>query len=187
MKKFFQASALLVLVISLAACSSKKSEGQASDNDTTTTVSPSKPYADPAHTNDYTARLGGTDYTITISRAADTSLPVVTDEQGNKFYDNRVTVQVKRGSEVVLNQTFTKENFSDFLTTDAERQGTVLLGMAYDSGKSDAHTLRLGAQIGQVGIEEGPAFIVEIPLNGGAVSILRDANQDTTGDDGMTD
>ena len=58
--------------------------------------------------------------------------------------------------------------------------------MAYDSAKSDAHTIRLGAQVGQVGIEEGPAFSIEIPLDGGAMSIVRDNNQDTTGDD-MTD
>ena len=53
--------------------------------------------------------------------------------------------------------------------------------MAFDSEKSDASALRLGAQIGQVGIEEGPAFSVEIPLNGGASSIVRDQEQDTTG------
>ncbi len=187
MKKIFRASALLLFVVLIAACSGKKSESQTSDNDTTTTAKANTPYANSSQTNDYTARLGGTDYVVTISRSADTSLPVVTDELGNKFYDNRVNVQVKRGAEQVLNKTFTKENFSEFLTSQSERQGTVLLGMAYDSEKSDGHTLRLGAQIGQVGIEEGPAFTVEIPLDGGAVSIVRDTNQDTTGNDGMTD
>ena len=169
------------------ACGGKKTESEASTNDTTTAVASNKPYADPSQKNEYKAHLGGADYVVTILREADSSLPIATDDLGNKFYDNRVIVTVKRGAEEVVNKTFTKENFSDFLTTSTDRQGTVLLGMAYDSEKSDGHTLRLGAQIGQVGIEEGPAFTVEIPFDGGAVSIVRDTNQDTTGDDGMTD
>ena len=56
--------------------------------------------------------------------------------------------------------------------------------MAFDQENSSAATLRFGAQIGQPGIEEGPAFIVEIPTGGGACSIVRDMRQDTMGEEG---
>lgn len=60
--------------------------------------------------------------------------------------------------------------------------------MAFDSEKTqkDKRIIYLGAQVGQVGIEEGPAFSIEIPLDGSASSIVRDTAQDNTGGD-MTD
>ena len=121
-----------------------------------------------------------------MERRADTSLPVVTDELGNRFYDNRVEVSILRDGQSFLQRSYTKDAFSDFLSA-SDKQGTVLLGMAFDADRSDSRAIRLGAQIGQVGVEEGPAFIVEIPLSGAASSIVRDSNQDTTGDDGMED
>ena len=57
--------------------------------------------------------------------------------------------------------------------------------MAYDETASvSGLVLRFGAQVGQPGIGEGPAFTVELSLDG-SVRIVRDSNQDTTGDDGM--
>ena len=171
MKKIVLASTCLLLGLSLASCSNKKSDAEAQNVDSTQTVNNNNaPYAEPTQSNAYTTKLAGKQFEITISRVADKTLPIVKDDLGKEFYKN----------------SFTKDAFSEFLTTAADRQGTVLLGMAYDSAKSDGHAIRLGAQIGQVGIEEGPAFSIEIPLDGSAASIVRDNNQDTTGDD-MTD
>lgn len=187
MKKIVLASTCLLMGLALASCSSKKSDAEAQNVDSTQTINNSNaPYAEPGQSNDYTAKLAGKEFVITISRAADKSLPTVKDDLGKEFYDNRVDVLIKCDGQEFYKKSFTKDAFAEFLTTAAERQGTVLLGMAYDSAKSDGHAIRLGAQIGQVGIEEGPAFSIEIPLNGGATSIVRDNNQDTTGDD-MTD
>lgn len=177
----------LLIVASLTACGGNKTDGNTSDTDTTqTAVNSNTPYAEPSQSNTYTASLAGSNFEITIKREADKSLPVVTDDLGKEFYDNRVEVTITKGGEEFFKKTYTKEAFTSFLTSDSENQGTVLLGMAYDSEKSDGHAIRLGAQIGQVGIEEGPAFTIEIPLDGSASSIVRDNNQDTTGND-MTD
>lgn len=187
MKKIVVASVALLLMAALVSCSDKKSDANAPSTDSLTTNNSSNaPYAEPNQSNAYTAKLGGKDFEISIVRQSDKSLPLVTDDLGKEFYDNRVDVVIKCNGQEFYKHSFTKEAFADFLTTTADRQGTVLLGMAYDSAKSDAHTIRLGAQVGQVGIEEGPAFSIEIPLDGGAMSIVRDNNQDTTGDD-MTD
>lgn len=171
----------------MTACSGNRSDQSQQNSDSTQSATTHKePYADSERTNNFEAKLGGATYDIHITRRADKSLPIVTDDLGNSFYDNRVTVRITCGDKVVLNKDYTKEAFADFLSA-SETKGTVLLGMAYDSSKSDAHTIRLGAQIGQVGIEEGPAFSIEVPLNGGTPSIVRDTAQDTTGDDGLSD
>lgn len=186
-KKLVYAVAFIVLMTQTWACGDKKNDNAATANDSVqVTTANEGPVADRELKNSFTARLGGDTYDISIHRVADQSLPVVTDEQGKEYLDNRVEVVISRNGELFRNVTYTKDSFGEFLSA-AEKEGTVLLGMAYDSERSDAKCIRLGAQIGQVGIEEGPAFSVEIPLNGGAVSILRDNNQDTTGDDGLSD
>ena len=172
-------------VIMLASCGEKKSNAEVETRQTEQQqVTADTPYAESELKNTSTAQLGGKTYQITVARRADTSLPLITDELGKKYYDNRVEVNILRDGEPFFQSSYTKDAFSDFLSA-SDKQGSVLLGMAFDADKSDAHAIRLGAQIGQVGVEEGPAFIVEIPLSGAASSIVRDSNQDTTGDDGM--
>lgn len=50
----------------------------------------------------------------------------------------------------------------------------------YEEKTSGGH-ICLSAQVGEPGVGEGPAFIVDIPTGGGACSILRDSEQDTNG------
>ena len=178
----------LLIAGMITACGGNKSNADQAQQDSLSAAQQANtPYADASQTNQYEAKLGGNTYKITISRAADKTLPIVTDEQGNKFYDNRVNVVITCNGNAFFNKSYTKDSFNDFLVSKADKQGTVLLGMAYDSEKSNNQVIHLGAQVGQVGIEEGPAFSIEIPLNGGASSIVRDNNQDTTGDDGLSD
>ena len=186
MKKILIMACAAGMLTLLPACGGQKTSDAASKQDTVQTATNSNaPYADPSQENSYNAKLGGKDFVITIKRAADKSLPTVTDDLGKSFYDNRVDVTITCNGQPFFSKSYTKEAFASFLTTKSETQGTILLGMAYDSAKRDGHAIRLGAQVGQVGIEEGPAFCVEIPLDGSASSIVRDTNQDTTGDDGV--
>lgn len=185
MKKAIYATCSLILAAGLTACGEKKSEASwQPSTETEQTAASDEPYADPAQENNSTVTLGGHKYEVKVSREADKELPMAEDELGKKFYDNRVTVSITRDGAEFFSKSYTKEAFADFLT-EAESKGTVLLGMAFDSDKSDAHAIYLGAQIGETGIGEGPSFTVEIPLSGGASSIMRDSEQDTTGDDGM--
>ncbi len=182
--------AVLTLLLGgmITACGGNKSNADQAQQDSITAAQQGNtPYADASQTNQYEAKLGGNTYKISISRTADKTLPVVTDEQGNKFYDNRVNVTITCNGNEFFSKSYTKESFSDFLVSKNDKLGTVLLGMAYDSEKSNNKVIHLGAQVGQVGIEEGPAFSIEIPLDGSASSIVRDNNQDTTGDDGLSD
>lgn len=187
MKKAIYCAAACAIMVFSASCSEKKGDAANDQEGNTAAVSAQgeEPYADTEVDNSYTAQLGGKSYVIRIRRKADKNLPVVVDDSGQKSYDNSVEVTVTRDGKEFFNRRYTKEAFRDFLKGN-EGEGCVLLGMAYDINKSDGHAIRLGAQVGQVGIGEGPAFTIEIPLDGGASGIVRDNNQDTTGDD-MTD
>lgn len=186
-KKAIRSVCPFLLAALLTACGEKKSEpaaqapavsGQSAEADA--------PYSDPVQENRTTVTLGGSKYEVTVRREPDKDLPVVQDEFGGKYCDNRVSVTVTRDGAEFFSKSFTKEAFADFLT-EAETKGTVLLGMAFDGVKTDSRAICLGAQVGEAGIGEGALFSVEIPLNGGALSIVRDMGQDTAGEDGMGD
>lgn len=186
-KQFMYAAAFVAMTAQCVACGGSSGAKEAATTDSLQTATNNdEPYADNDRDYTQTARLGGHDYSVRIRRTADKELPVVTDELGKKFYDNRVEVSIMRDGKQFFNRSYTKDAFREFLS-DEEQKGTVLLGMAFDADRSDGKTIRLGAQVGQTGIEEGPAFCVEIPLDGSASSIVRDKNQDTTGDDGLSD
>ncbi len=187
MKRIYIAICIAAATVALASCGGKTEQQAETNADTTQTATDNTPYADPAQTMKNEFQAGGHQYEITIHREADKQLPIVSDDLGKKFYDNRVDVTITRDGQDFFKRSYTKEAFESFLT-EADKHGTVLLGMAFDSEKTqkDKRIIYLGAQVGQVGIEEGPAFSVEIPLDGSASSIVRDTAQDNTGGD-MTD
>lgn len=187
MKHTSIAICLVAASLSLAACGGKSENKTETTADTTQTVADDTPYADASQTMKNEFSAGNHRYEITIHREADKQQPVVTDELGKKFYDNRVDVTITCDGQDFFKKMYTKDAFDGFLT-EADKHGSVLLGMAFDSEKTqkDKRIIYLGAQVGQVGIEEGPAFSIEIPLDGSASSIVRDTAQDNTGGD-MTD
>ena len=128
----------------------------------------------------YDKRLGGHDYKITISIDADKSLPIVKDQSGAEYIDNTVTVSITRDGEDFFLEKFTKEAFADYLSEEANA-GYILNGMNFYEEKTSGGHICLSAQVGEPGVGEGPAFIVDIPTGGGACSILRDSEQDTNG------
>lgn len=186
MKKTLLATALLSLAL-CASCSGGKSDaaaGQSADS-AQAQGGAEKPQAIDEHTTSYDATLAGHAYHVTILRKADPSLPVVEDELG-ATYDNRVEVSITRDGEAFFSHAYTKQSFAEFLTPE-EQSTCILDGMALNNESSDAHAIRLGAQVSQPGIGEGPAFIIEIPLDGSASGIVRDKMQDDMGSEGMTD
>lgn len=63
-------------------------------------------------------------YTVTIKRVPMPSLPMVVNDYGQKYVDNRVTIEIRRpdGSEF-FNESFTKSAFSSLLDNDYRKNG----------------------------------------------------------------
>jgi len=74
---------------------------------------------------------------VFVQRKADESLPLADDGQGNKYYDNRITVKVTRkdGSEF-FNRTFSKDDF-DAYVDPLYKKNSALLGIVFDKAEGD--------------------------------------------------
>ncbi len=88
---------------------------------------------------DYSKKIewqGGV-YTIEIRRYSDEGLPVVKDESGRDYYDNKINLKVMRkdGSEF-FNRTFTKEDFRSCLGDNYSQDGA-LLGLMFTEVMGD--------------------------------------------------
>ena len=66
-----------------------------------------------------------------ISRTPDENLPLVKNEMGNTFVDNKIQLRLTRGNEQVFNMTFTKKNFSSIVSDDFLSK-SILEGMVYN-------------------------------------------------------
>lgn len=122
----------------------------------------------------------GSVYKVSVRRFCDESLPMVEDEYGNKYYDNKITIQVTRkdGSEF-FNRTFTKSDFSSCLNDDFRKNGA-LLGLVFT--EADGDNLKFAGSIGspdQLSDEQIPVVLILNRM--GAVSIKRDNLLDTPG------
>ena len=121
--------------------------------------------------------------TVGVDRRTDRSLPSVKDENDVQFYDNRVSIRVRRGSELLIERSFTKADFESYLP-EVDKQWGVMQGMALDSARCTARSLCFGAQIGQPGMDgDGSAFRISMSLPDGGISVERLKDQDTTRDD----
>lgn len=79
----------------------------------------------------------GSTYQVVTRRAADKTLPVIDEGQGEKYYDNRITVRIVRkdGSEFFA-RTFTKDDFASCVSA-SYRQNSALLGIVFDKAETD--------------------------------------------------
>jgi len=75
--------------------------------------------------------LGGKKYNSTVLRQPDESLPVVSNQQGQKYVDNRITLRLSSGGQSLVNKEFTKASFMDHLDAGFKKYA-ILEGLVYD-------------------------------------------------------
>lgn len=179
MKTYFLLPAAL---LTLVACGGKAESGATAAADSMSFVAdaPAGPMSDSPRTIENEVSLGGHTYTMTIVRTIASDRPVVTDWEGDEYYDNICEIDIRRDDMPFAHRIFTFDDFKPYLD-QATREGARLLGMAYDSERSDNGRLMFGAQVGQTGMDGGPAFCVAFSTADGDVSIAPDAQQDTEG------
>lgn len=86
----------------------------------------------------------GKEYHSTVLRRPDESLPLVIDEQGDKFIDNSIKLQLVCEGKVVIDKRFTKESFASLIDASFLKN-SILEGVVYD--KNTPQGMRYAASI----------------------------------------
>lgn len=73
----------------------------------------------------------GREYTSEVTRRPDESLPIVTDTQGDKYLDNRITLRLSAAGRMVVERVFTKESFASVVEPSFMKHA-ILEGLVYD-------------------------------------------------------
>lgn len=73
----------------------------------------------------------GREYRSTVVRRPDESLPLVTNEQGEQFVDNRITLRLVAGDKTIVNRAFTKTDFASLVNAKFMRYA-LLEGLVFD-------------------------------------------------------
>ena len=82
------------------------------------------------------AEFKGKTYTMKVIRRADSHLPIVTDAQGVRYYDNTISLRVTTGDSNIFNKDFTKQTFASYLEADF-LQHSILEGLVFDKVTDD--------------------------------------------------
>lgn len=168
---------LCAVVFLMASCGKKKESKNIIVSKKQETRAPAK--KEKMEPVDYTWNVewGGSTYTVLVHRFPDESLPMVEDEYGNKYYDNRITIKVTRkdGSEF-FNKTFTKNDFSHCLDDNFRKNGA-LLGLIFVESVGD--DLKFGGSVGSPDPLSDEYIPLVMKLNRmGTIHVYRDAELD---------
>ncbi|MEG1579724.1 MAG: DUF4738 domain-containing protein [Bacteroidaceae bacterium] len=108
----------------------------------------------------------GSLYRYAIDRKPDTTLPLVTDDGGARYADNRVEIIVNDAQGgVFFRHTFTKAEFEPYLSNDFRSYG-VLEGMAFDVDRISDTALHFAASICYPQTDLFVAFDVSVSATG---------------------
>ena len=124
----------------------------------------------------------GKTYRVVMKRESDHSLPLVESEDHTKYYDNKITIKVLRedGTEF-FSRTFQKSDFTGYLDAETKKTGA-LLGIVFVEVKGDV--LHFAGSVGSPDVTSDEYVPLVITVNRmGAVSIAKDCQLDTAGDE----
>lgn len=125
----------------------------------------------------------GATYTVRIDREPDSAL--VADESGQKYYDNRVTLQVLRADGTAfVDKTFHKSDFLAAAKGQYAKSG-VLLGMVFDRAKADC--LVFGGSIGNPNPDSEEFVPLSISIDPMGKVTVTEAAMDEEEDDAALD
>lgn len=186
MKRLFYAFAFSLLLMGVISCDEKPK------NDIIITKMPPKTEISkhPLQVGNYSqsrqVEWVGSTYTVEVNRQADTTLTIVKDDNGQRYYDNRITVKIirKDGSEF-FNRAFTKKDFDGYVDA-LYKKNSVLLGIVLD--KADEDNIYMAASVGSPdkSSDEFVPLIVKISRMG-VVSISKDTDLDTSNQEPSSD
>lgn len=146
MKQKTTLALVIMLTMSITACKEKKQS-----NDIITKIQHKKETVKgPQKMSDFKydkqIEWVGGHYTISIHRYADTNLEMATDEEGRKYYDNKIDLKITRqDGSVFYQKTFSKSDFTSFTDNEYGKKGA-LIGFMFDTVDDD--NICFGASVG---------------------------------------
>ena len=175
MKQLLSVVLLAGMVVVLAACGGKKK----SDDiiaPRIVKVQPKEPIRMQPYFDEKEVAWIGKKYKVSVSRQPSDSLPMVKDENGQKYIDNvfRLTVSRQDGS-VFFSRTFTKKSLTQYLDDEFNKTG-VFEGLAFDKAEGDY--LLIGGSVGHPQSDEYIPLVFRLSRMGELV-IKRDTQMDT--------
>ena len=120
----------------------------------------------------------GSTYQVVVERKADHSLPLADDGQGNKYFDNRISLKIlRKDGSIFFSRVFTKDDFSRYVDALYQKNGA-LLGIVLDRAETDH--LIFAASVGSPDkmSDEYVPLVMKISRFGD-VSISKDTQMDT--------
>jgi hypothetical protein len=136
---------------------------------------PSGPVRMQSFNNQRVIQWLGKEYHVEITRTADDSLRMVTDETGQKYVDNVFRLKVSRqDGSVFFSRTFTKKSLTQYLDDDFNKTG-VFEGLVLDKAEGDF--LIFGASVGHPQSDEYIPLVFKLSRMGD-LSIKRDTQMD---------
>lgn len=152
MRKLFPLTlTLLAAMLTINSCKEKKKSDDIiiAKYVPTELKAPIRMTTDTRHTN---VEWLNRNYNVTTTRIAADSLPMLKDENGQEYVDNRVTVSVTRADGTnMFNRTFTKESFTSYLD-DNYRRNSLLENIVFHGEKDDL--LKFGAVVSLPGSDD---------------------------------
>ncbi len=175
MKRLLPIIVIVLLAGVIVSCSEKKKR-----NDIITRKYEKPAPQGPIRTDDYKDskpfKWLDRDYMCTVERLADDSLPMVKDETGQLFVDNRVKVVISRSDgSVFFDRTFTKATFNSYIDDDFRQTG-ILEGFVFD--KVEADEVRFACSVCRPQSDEFIPLILAVNRTGG-IAITRDSRLDS--------
>ena len=138
----------LTAILTLSSCNSNKQESTSKEAPVGVEQSKLKGVQQMgAMTHNDTITIKGALYQYRIDRRPDIKLPIVTDDQGMKYADNRVVIMLSDSKGTTLfEHTFTKADFLSQLPEDFQKYG-VLEGMAFNIDRISEANFHFSASI----------------------------------------
>ncbi len=120
----------------------------------------------------------GSTYQVVVERKADHSLPLADDGQGNKYFDNRISLKIlRKDGSVFFSRVFTKNDFSRYVDA-LYQKNSALLGIVLDRAETDH--LIFAASVGSPDkMSDEYVPLVMMISRFGDVSISKDTQMDT--------
>ena len=124
-------------------------------------------------------------YTARWERVADKNV-IVTDGDGQKYYDNRISLSVEGPNGVIFENTFAKDNFLSYINTDYIKPAhSALMSIAFSRIAKDGNAVFL-ATIGSPEPMSDEFMLVQIVIDKKGNMVLQ-KSQDLADDADMTE